>query len=59
METTGYMLIGFAVIFGILLLHLASLAWRDQNFNRDLRMFESLGKADSKKKTNRKRKLRK
>jgi hypothetical protein len=49
METNGYMLLGFAVIFGTLLVHLASLAWRDKNLRRDLIMLEGLVNSESKK----------
>ncbi|MDA1329544.1 MAG: hypothetical protein O3B43_00530 [Chloroflexi bacterium] len=35
-ETTGYMILGFAVIFGSLALHLFSLKARRKNLERDL-----------------------
>lgn len=41
-ETTGYMILGYAVIFGVLLLHLASLALRRRNLEQDLELLEEL-----------------
>jgi hypothetical protein len=42
METTNYLILGFAVIFGALFLHLASLYLRDINLRRDIKMLETL-----------------
>jgi hypothetical protein len=35
-ETTGYMILGFVIIFGVLALHLLSLRFRQQSLERDL-----------------------
>lgn len=35
-ETTGYMILGFVIIFGVLALHLISLRLRRQSLERDL-----------------------
>lgn len=42
METVNYMILGFAVIFSALSLHLASLYWRNQNLRRDLELLEKM-----------------
>ncbi len=44
METTDYMLFGFAVIFGVLLLHLLSIYLRNRNYQNDLEALEQLTK---------------
>lgn len=43
-ETTGFMLLGFAVIFGVLFLHVASLVIRQRNLKRDLEVLEEVSK---------------
>jgi len=43
-ETTGFMILGYAVIFGVLLLHLASLALRKRNLRRDYELLKELEK---------------
>jgi hypothetical protein len=43
-DTLGYMLLGFAVIFGALFLHLWSLKSRFRNLNTDLEMLEEIKK---------------
>lgn len=35
-ETTGYMILGFVIIFGVLALHLISLRLRRRGLERDL-----------------------
>lgn len=42
METTNYMIFGFAVIFGVLGLHLASMYVRHRNLRRDWTLLEQL-----------------
>jgi hypothetical protein len=49
METTNYLLFGFAVIFGVLFLHLISIYLRDRNSHRDLSMLEKFEKKSVKK----------
>jgi len=43
-ETTGFMILGFVVIFGALLIHLASMALRTRNLRRDLELLKELEK---------------
>lgn len=43
-ETTGYMILGFSVIFGVLFLHLWSLRLRRINLNKDLELLKEIGK---------------
>lgn len=43
-ETTNYMILGYAVIFGVLFLHLASFVVRNRNLRHDLEMLEKLNK---------------
>lgn len=39
-ETTGYMILGFIEIFGVLTLHLVSLRLRWRNLERDLEILK-------------------
>ena len=41
-ETTGYMIAGYAVIFGVMLLYVASLYIRKRNLLRDLGVLEEM-----------------
>ncbi len=41
-ETTGYMIAGYAVIFGVMLLYVASLYIRKRNLLRDLEVLEEM-----------------
>ena len=41
-ETTGYMIFGYAVIYGVLLLHVASIALRKRNMRRDMEVLKDL-----------------
>jgi hypothetical protein len=43
-ETTPYMIAGYAVIFGVLILYLLSLAIRKGNMKQDLDVLEELDK---------------
>lgn len=43
-ETTGYMIFGYAVIFGTMLLYLVSLFLRWKNFQKDQEALEDLEK---------------
>ena len=43
-ETTGYMILGYSVIFGILLLHLWSLRLRRINLMKDLALLKEIEK---------------
>lgn len=42
METTNYMILGFAVIFTVLFVHIASFSIRSRNLTRDLEILEGL-----------------
>ncbi len=44
LETTGYMILGYAVIFGVMLLYLVSLSWRSRRLKQDLAMLEEIEK---------------
>lgn len=46
-NTTAYMIAGYIVIFGVILIYLASLAIRRRNLNQDLEVLEQLDKKDS------------
>jgi hypothetical protein len=52
-DTSGYMLLGYGIIFGVLLLHLASLALRRRNLEQDLELLQEL-KGEKKGKANQK-----
>jgi len=41
-ETTGYMIAGYIVIFGVMLIYLASLAWRSNNLRQDMEVLKDL-----------------
>jgi hypothetical protein len=41
-DTLGYLLLGFGVIFGVLFLHLWSLRARVRSLNTDLEMLEEI-----------------
>lgn len=41
-DTSGYMILGYSVIFGVLLLHLLSLSLRRRNLQQDLELLEEL-----------------
>ena len=43
-DTSGMMLLGFAVIFGVLALHLLSFYLRARNLKRDLDLLEDFDK---------------
>ena len=43
-ETTNYMIAGYAVIFGVMALYLISLVVRRRNLLRDLELLEELEK---------------
>jgi preprotein translocase subunit Sec63 len=43
-ETTAYMIAGYAVIFGVMILYLFSLWWRWRNYQRDLEVLEEIEK---------------
>ena len=45
-ETTGYMIAGYAVIFGLMLAYLISLVLRRRNLEQDLEVLEDLEKKD-------------
>jgi hypothetical protein len=42
-ETMGYMIAGYAIIFGVMLLYVASLYIRRRNLIQDLEVLEELG----------------
>jgi hypothetical protein len=43
-ETTSYMILGFVVIFGTLLLHLISMRMRRRTLERDLEVLKEIKK---------------
>lgn len=43
-DTSGYMIAGYAVVFIVMSLYVASLYLRNRNLNRDLEMLEELDK---------------
>ena len=45
-NTTMYMVAGYAVIFGLMLIYLVSLVVRRRNLEQDFEMLESLEKKD-------------
>ena len=45
-ETTGYMIAGYAVIFGLMSAYLVSLMLRWRNLEQDLEVLEDLEKKD-------------
>lgn len=45
-NTTSYMIAGFTVIFGVMLLYLLSLVIRARNLNQDLEVLQELESAD-------------
>jgi len=56
MENSGYMILGFTVVFAVIFLHLASLALRTRNLTRDLELLEKINKKSPKRKLARKKK---
>jgi CcmD family protein len=45
-ETTGYMIAGYVVIFGLMLAYLVSLALRRRSLEQDLQVLEDLEEKD-------------
>ena len=45
--TTAYMIAGYVVIFGVMLIYLASLAIRHRNLKQDLEILQELPPKDS------------
>lgn len=43
-QTTSYMIAGYAVIFGVMLIYLVSLVVRNRNLHQDLDLLEDLEK---------------
>jgi len=43
-DTSQYMIAGYAIAFGVMLLYVASLYIRFRNLNRDMAMFEEMDK---------------
>jgi hypothetical protein len=41
-NTTSYMVAGYAIIFGVMLIYLISLLVRQRNLNRDLEVLEEI-----------------
>jgi hypothetical protein len=41
-DTSGYMIAGYAIAFGVMFLYVASLFIRYRNLNRDLSVFEEM-----------------
>ena len=45
-DTTGYMIAGYAVIFGVMLIYLISLIVRQRNLLQDLELLKDLDKGE-------------
>ena len=43
-DTSGYMILGFSVILGVLALHIASLSMRFRSLKQDLELLEEIDK---------------
>ncbi|MDK1029059.1 MAG: hypothetical protein QGM50_04100 [Anaerolineae bacterium] len=43
-DTSGYMIAGYAIAFGVMLIYVLSLIIRYRNLNRDLSMLEEIDK---------------
>jgi hypothetical protein len=41
-DTTGYMIAGYAIIFGVMLLYLISLLVRQRNLQKDMEVLEEI-----------------
>lgn len=54
-ETTNYLIFGLAVVFGALMLHIASISMRARNLRADLVLLENLQKKGKKKPAKRKK----
>jgi hypothetical protein len=50
MDSTGYMILGFAVAFSVIFLHLGSFVVRSRNLARDLDTLEQFNRKASRKK---------
>ena len=59
METTNYLILGSAVVFGMTALHLISLSVRYRNLQHDLALLEKADPPPPKKKKTAKKKTRK
>jgi CcmD family protein len=46
-DTVNYMIAGYTVIFGVILVYLVSLALRQRNYKRDEEMLEDLDEKSS------------
>lgn len=46
-QTSGYMIAGYAVIFGVMLIYLLSLYIRRRNLDQDLEVLEDLEERES------------
>ena len=42
METTNFMILGFSVILGSMLLHYLSMVWRTRNAHKEIELLEEL-----------------
>jgi len=45
-QTTGYMIAGYTVIFGVMFIYLVTLITRRRNLHQDLEMLEDLQRKD-------------
>jgi hypothetical protein len=55
-ETTSYLILGYAVIFAVLFLHLASFVVRNRNLRADLELLEKFEKRPSKRRAPKRKK---
>lgn len=46
LESTGYMIAGYAIIFGVMLIYLISLFVRTMNLKRDIEVLEDIESTD-------------
>jgi len=44
METTNFMILGFSVILGTMLLHYLSMVWRERSAHKEIELLEELKK---------------
>jgi hypothetical protein len=47
LDTTGYMLLGYGVLIGMMLLYIISLVVRRRNLERDIEMLRTLSESES------------
>jgi hypothetical protein len=58
-ETTNYLILGYSVIFGVILIHLVSLRLRFRNARMDLEALDKSGRKPPRRKSPTSKKMRK